>query len=63
MRTYYDTTLQKANMATMIKGPICSSDSKASEGLYKLSKVAVERAIHMSKNADGFDDWGDLDSP
>lgn len=63
VRTYHDTTLRRANMATTTKSPICSSDFEALEGLYKLSKAAVERAIHMSKNADGFNDWGDLDLP
>lgn len=60
VRTYYDKTLDKAKMVTTIKGPICSSDFKALEGLYKVSKAAVERAIHVSRTAEGFDFWEDL---
>jgi hypothetical protein len=50
-------------MVTVIEGPSCSSDFKALEGLYKLSRAAVKRASMMSGNPNGFDDWDDLDLP
>jgi len=61
VRTYYDKSLKKDRIVTTIKGPICTSEFKALEGLYKISRGAVDRAIHLSKNENGFDDWDDLD--
>jgi hypothetical protein len=50
-------------MVTLIEGPSCASDFKAIEGLYKMFRAAVERAVMMSNNQLGFDDWDDLDLP
>lgn len=60
VRTYYNKDLEKSVMVTTIKGPDSTSEFKALEGLYKRSRAAVERAIAMPKNAEGFD-WDDLD--
>lgn len=61
VRTYYNTDLQKSVMVTTIKGPDCTSEFKALEGLYARSRAAMQRAINFSKNAEGFDFWEDLD--
>jgi hypothetical protein len=63
VRTRYNDHLSKPEMVTLIEGPSCASDFKAIEGLYKMFRAAVERAVMMSNNQLGFDDWDDLDLP
>jgi len=61
VRTRYNEIRLKTDIVNVIKGPSCGSDFKALEGLYKLSRAAVQCAIMMSRNTGGFDDWDDLD--
>jgi len=61
VRTRYNEILLKADIVNVIESPSCSSDYKALERLYKLSRAAVQRARMMSRNIGGFDDWDDLD--
>lgn len=63
MRTRYIGALDMTEMTTVIQGPSCGSDVRALEGLYKLSRSAVQRAKLMSMNLEGFNDWDDLDLP
>lgn len=63
VRTRYIMALETTEMTTIIQGPSCGSDVQALEGLYKLSRSAVQRAKLMSMNPQGFDDWDDLDLP
>ena len=59
--TYYDKDLKKTGMITTIQSLSRTSEFKASEDLYKLSRAAIERAILLSKSAEGFNNWADLD--
>lgn len=61
VRTHYNKNLQKSEMATTIKGPDRTSEFKALEGLCARSRAAMQRAVDLSKNAEGFDFWEDLD--
>jgi hypothetical protein len=63
VRTRYNDHLSKPEMVTVIESPSCAFDVKALGGLYKISRAAMERAVMMSKNQLGFDDWDDLDLP
>jgi hypothetical protein len=38
-------------MVTVIEGPSCASVFKALEGLYRISRAAVERAVMMSRTS------------
>ena len=61
VRTYYNKDLRKSEMATTIKGPDRTSEFKALDRLYARSRAAMQRAVDLSKNAEGFDFWEDLD--
>lgn len=61
VRTYYDKGLRKSVMVTTIKGWDRTSEFKALESLYTRWRDAVQCAIALSKNPNGFDDWLDLD--
>ena len=60
VRTYYNGDLARTMIETTIKGSICASEYEALEDLYKLSRAAVEQAIRLSGNEEGFKDWRDL---
>jgi hypothetical protein len=61
VRTYYDKDLKKTGMVTTIQSLSRLSEFKALEDLYRLSRTAIERAILLSKSAEGFKNWADLD--
>lgn len=60
VRTRYNQSLGKAEILTAIEGLRCSSDFRALDGLYKLSRAALQRAIIFTKNPNDFDGWDDL---
>jgi hypothetical protein len=63
VRTYYDSDLERTMLETTIKGAICASEFDALEDLFETTRTALEQAVRLSEDEEGFNDWRGLNLP